>query len=67
MRRVAQVTLVRDDNTSAFISKQYIEELDFVTIEWTATHVIFMLHGGTITAYRADRVYEVVTRIDREE
>lgn len=63
--KVAQVTLVRDDPaTSTILAKTYVESVPCWNIEWTPTHVVFYIDTEDkqkLIAYRADRVYEVVT------
>ena len=62
---VADVTLVRNGEVSAIMNKTYVEEVrGFSDIRWTSTHVVFNMVDGTIIAYKADRIYELVTHIE---
>lgn len=60
--KVAMVTLIRDTDPSPIMNQNYVEEVrGFSDIQWTSTHVVFNMVDGTIIAYKADRIYELVT------
>jgi hypothetical protein len=69
--KIAHVTLVRDDPATATIfAKQYQESIPHYKITWSPSHVVFHTNENDeteIVAYRADRVYEIVTEeLDRD-
>ena len=65
--KVANVTLIRDGETSPMVSRTYTEEVrGFSRIEWSPSHVVFYMKDDTIIAYKADRVHELVTYNENE-
>lgn len=64
--KIANVTLVRDEPAIATIlAKQYIETVPFWKITWAPRHVVFHVDEtdeNKIVSYRADRIYEIVTK-----
>lgn len=66
--KIAHVTLIRDEEPSAIVTKHYREEVrGFDSIQWAPSHVVFKMVDGTIIAYHADRIHELVTYIEEEE
>jgi len=68
--KLAYVTLSRIDEpaTATILAKQYQETIPCWDIHWTPNHVVFYVDPADtkkIIAYRADRVFEVITE-DRE-
>lgn len=62
---VAHVTLYREEETSVIVSKTLTEEVrGFNEILWSPTHVVFKMRDGTIIAYLATRVHEIITAFD---
>jgi hypothetical protein len=64
--KVAQITIIRtsDQNTSSILLSEYIETIPFWKITWAPQHIIFhtdMNDENQIIAYRADRIFDVVT------
>jgi hypothetical protein len=67
MIKNAQVTLIRDGEVSAIVNRTYAEDVSgFERIEWTPHHVVFHMPDGAMFAYKADRIYEIVTYNEEE-
>lgn len=65
--QVAHVTLIREGETSAIMNKTYREEVrGFDSIQWAPSHVVFKMLDGTVVAYHASRVHELVTYQEEE-
>lgn len=64
--KLAHVILSRIDEpaTATILAKQYQETIPCWDIHWTPNHVVFYVDATDtkkIVAYRADRVFEVIT------
>lgn len=61
--KLAHVTLIRDKQSPIY-EDTYIETVPFWDIHWAPHHVVFFIDEADdkkIVAYRADRVFELVT------
>lgn len=66
--QVAHITLIREGEISTIMNKNYREEVrGFDSIQWAPSHVVFKMVDGTIIAYHADRVHELITYREEEE
>lgn len=63
-RKIANVTLIREQASATILSSHYQETVPFWKITWAPQHVIFHVDESDynkVVAYRADRVFEVIT------
>lgn len=65
MIKEAAITLILDKKGNAqspILNDKVVEHvIDFVSIDWTPFHVVFHMRDGNTCAYKADRVFELVT------
>lgn len=67
MKKIAIVTLVRQEDSS-IMNNTYTEEVvGFSDVVFTPSHVVFNMTDGSILAYRADRVYQICTYIPEDD
>lgn len=64
--KLAHVTIIKtaEQPASAIMSTQHQETIPFWTIHWAPQHVVFFVDEADetkIVAYRADRVFEIIT------
>lgn len=70
--KLAHITIIRtsEQSPSAIMASQYQETVPFWKITWAPNHVVFHIDEADenkISAYRSDRIYEIVTEdIDYE-